>query len=104
MALVRVVFHEVFGHLFSRLFPEGEFLFGWLLAFALWCLDYAVIEFRRSRLRYALPLAAAAAGLVTLLLLPGWEPRSLWRIGVAGVVFYLPLFTFTRRHTFDSGG
>ena len=94
---MRALFEHLFGSLFHRLFPEGEFVFGWLLAFALWCLDYAVVEAARRRLGHAVPLAAAAAGLVTLVLLPDWEARSLWRIGLCGLIFYLPLFVHSRR-------
>jgi hypothetical protein len=95
---------QLFIHLLSRLFPNGEWLFGFLLAFGLWCLDYAIIEARRGRFRYAFPLAVAAAGFVTVVMLPAWESRSLWRIGVAGVLFYLPLFAYTRRDAIRGGG
>jgi hypothetical protein len=66
------------------------------LAFAFWCLDYALIE-RRRRPHHAIILALAAAVILTLILLPRWDARTLLQIGFAGALFYVPFFLQSRR-------
>jgi hypothetical protein len=84
---VSFLIRELLTHVFGRAFGEVELLVGLVLAFALWCLDYAIIE-RRRRPRHALVLLLAATTLLILLSLPQWDGRTLIRIGVTGVVYY----------------
>jgi hypothetical protein len=83
---VNVVIHELLVRVFGKAFGEVELLLGVVLAFALWCLDYAIIERRRPR--HAIVLLAASVTILVLLVLPQWDGRTLMRIGLAGLVYY----------------
>jgi hypothetical protein len=93
---MKTLFGELFGHLLGRLFGDFGLILGMPLAFAFWCLDYALLE-RRRRPHHAIVLALAAAVILTLLLLPRWDARTLFQIGFAGALFYVPFFLHTRR-------
>ena len=82
-----ILIRELLTHIVGKAFGEVELILGLVLAFALWCLDYAIIE-RRRHPRQALVLFVAATAIVVVLVLPQWDGGTLLRIGVAGVVYY----------------
>ena len=93
---MRVV-RDILTHVSGRAFGELELILSFVVAFAFWCLDFAVIEWR-SRRSHALVLALAGLGIIGLVLLPRWAVADLVRIGLAGLVLYLPFYVVSSRH------
>jgi len=84
------LFRELCVHLFGQMFDGMDVILGVLVAFAWWCLDYAVIE-RRHRPHHAIVLALAAALVLGVVIVPNWSGKTLLRAAVMAVLVYLPL-------------
>src|SRR5688500_1189277 len=87
---------DIFTHVFGRALGEVELIRVIVIAFALWCLDFALIEWR-ARPHDAVVLALAGLGIIGLILVLRWEPWDLVRFWIAGFVFYLPCGVVSRR-------
>ena len=72
------------------MFDGMDVILGVLVAFAWWCLDYAIIE-RRHRTHHAIILALTAAIILCLVIVPNWSGKTLLRAAVMAVLVYLPL-------------
>lgn len=91
------VIRELLSHLLGKGFGELELILGMPLGFAFWCLQYSISTWRTRR-RGSVILIVAAAGIITLLMMPAWDARTLLRIIVSGCLFYLPLWGVGRLH------
>lgn len=89
------IIRELLQHFLGKVFGEVEFILGWPVAFAFWCVQYAIIRWPVRRAE-SLVLAVVASGIFTVLVMAEWDVGTLCQIILAGCLFYVPVFLFTR--------
>jgi hypothetical protein len=87
---MRALWEQLAGHFLQRFIGPTEAMAGALLAFALWCFDYARAEWS-PRKRYSIPLWFAGAGIfIAVLIFVGNLPSATGCV-VFGLVYYVGL-------------